>query len=269
MHMLFHNVLDYKLWAFEHLWAPGALKTVEERATLHSHVVPFGDAALTVGSHTSMPLLSHSSLNSTILLYNYPWGFLGGRTGRGSRSDAQRRRGRGSRSRSLFRGRGDPSRPRRLVQAREGCRGSHSRLPLPINVHGTTTDRLVGPRTASTGLRLNRGPSTQCFARSGRDGRRLKRRACRGSSRSRRLLPPSQALFAPQSPARSRGRGRRGLAGRRALLRSKRRRRTQPSLNRARCHKRRRLVQETDPDAPGQFEDGASEGATSFPRASR
>jgi hypothetical protein len=46
--MLFHNVLDYKLWAFEHLWAPGALKTVEERATLHSHVVPFGDAALTV-----------------------------------------------------------------------------------------------------------------------------------------------------------------------------------------------------------------------------
>ena len=49
--MLFHNVLDYKLWAFEHLWAPGALKTVEERATLHSHFVPFGDAALTAGSH--------------------------------------------------------------------------------------------------------------------------------------------------------------------------------------------------------------------------
>ena len=53
--MLFHNVLDYKLWAFEHLWAPGALKTVEERATLHSHVVPFGDAALTAGSHTPTP----------------------------------------------------------------------------------------------------------------------------------------------------------------------------------------------------------------------
>ena len=116
---------------------------------------------------------------------------------------------------------------------------------------------------------VNRGPSTQCFARSGRDGRRLKCEACRASSRSRRLLPPSQALLAPQSPARSRGRGRRGLAGRRALLRSKRRRRTQPSLNRARCHKRRRLVTEPDPDAPGQFEDGASDGATSFPRASR
>ena len=41
----------------------------------------------------------------------------------------------------------------------------------------------------------------------------------------------------------------------------------QPGLNRARCHERRRLVTKPDPDAPGQFQDGASVGSAASPRA--